>query len=221
MATGNFYNDVNGIFAFGTVEDIVNALGLDEDTELTELDEFDYNEGYEICKENVIFTLKSELEAKGHELHEDANSFQSKFVIDNTITLNVEAGYYDGAQIIIENLERDVVADNEGLDLEEDHYNKVYAYEIEDGSDIVYTDDLIDVVEAGEDVYELYSDCLWAGYAEDEPTELPRVMISSVNHPDYTKLDNDVINALTKATTAYKVAWQASNGETAYEKMED
>ena len=66
----------------------------------------------------------------------------------------------------------------------------------------------------------MYSDCLWAGYSGDEPTELPRVVVSSINHPDYTKLDNDVINALTKATTAYKVAWQASNGETAYEKME-
>lgn len=217
MATGNFYNDVNGIFAFGTTDDIVKVLGLDEDTEL---DDFDYTEGYEICKENVIFTLKSELEAKGHKFYEDTNNFQSKFVIDNTITLNVEAGYYDGAQIIIENLERDVVADEEGLDLEEDHYKKVYAYEIEDGSDIAYTDNLADVVEAGEDVYEMYSDCLWTGYSEDEPTELPHVMISSVNHPDYTKLDADVINALTKATTAYKVAWQASNGETAYEKME-
>lgn len=217
MATGNFYNDVNGIFAFGTTDDIVKVLGLDEDTEL---DEFDYTEGYEICKENVIFTLKSELEAKGHKFYEDTNSFQSKFVIDNTITLNVEAGYYDGAQIIIENLERDVVADNEGLDLEEDHYNKVYAYEIEDGSDIAYTDNLADVVEAGEDVYEMYSDCLWTGYSEDEPTELPRVVVSSTNRPDYTQLDYAVINALTKATTAYKVAWQALNGETAYEKVE-
>ena len=217
MATGNFYNDVNGIFAFGATDDIVKALGLDEDTEL---DQFDYTEGYEICKENVIFTLKSELEDKGYKFYEDTNSFQSKFVIDNTITLNVEAGYYDGAQIIIENLERDVVADNEGLDLEEDHYNRVYAYEIEDGSDIAYTDNLADVVEAGEDVYEMYSDCLWTGYSEEEPTELPRVVVSSINHPDYTKLDNDVINALTKATTAYKVAWQASNGETAYEKVE-
>lgn len=217
MATGNFYNDVNGIFAFGTTDDIVKVLGLEEDTEL---DEFDYTEGYEICKENVIFTLKSELEAKGYKFYEDTNSFQSKFVIDNTITLNVEAGYYDGAQIIIENLERAVVADNEGLDLEEDHYKKVYAYEIEDGSDIAYTDNLADVVEAGEDVYEMYSDCLWTGYSEDEPTELPRVVVSSINHPDYTQLDYDVINALTKATTAYKVAWQASNGETAYEKME-
>ena len=217
MATGNFYNDVNGIFAFGTTDDIVKVLGLDEDTEL---DEFDYTEGYEICKENVIFTLKSELEDKGHEFHEDTNSFQSKFVIDNTITLNVEAGYYDGAQIIIENLERAVVAEEEGLGLDEDHYKKVYAYEIEDGSDIAYTDNLADVVEAGEDVYEMYGDCLWAGYSGDEPTELPRVVVSSINHPDYTKLDNDVINALTKATTAYKVAWQASNGETAYEKME-
>ena len=217
MATGNFYNDVNGIFAFGTTDDIVKVLGLDEDTEL---DEFDYTEGYEICKENVIFTLKSELEAKGHKFYEDTNSFQSKFVIDNTITLNVEAGYYDGAQIIIENLERDVVADNEGLDLEEDHYNKVYAYEVEDGSDIAYTDNLADVVEAGEDVYEMYGDCLWTGYSEDEPTELPLVVVSSINHPDYTQLDYAVINALTKATTAYKVAWQASNGETAYEKME-
>ena len=217
MATGNFYNDVNGIFAFGTTDDIVKVLGLDEDTEL---DEFDYAEGYEICKENVIFTLKSELEAKGHKFFEDTNSLQSKFVIDNTITLNVEAGYYDGAQIIIENLERAVVAEEEGLDLEEDHYKKVYAYEIDDGSDVVYTDNLADVVEAGEDIYEMYSDCLWIGYSEDEPTELPHVMISSVNHPDYTKLDADVINALTKATTAYKVAWQASNGETAYEKME-
>ena len=217
MATGNFYPSENGIFAFGTTDDIVKVLGLDEDTEL---DEFDYTEGYEICKENVIFTLKSELEAKGHKFYEDTNSFQSKFVIDNTITLNVEAGYYDGAQIIIENLERDVVADNEGLDLEEDHYKKVYAYEIEDGSDIAYTDNLADVVEAGEDVYEMYGDCLWTGYSEDEPTELPRVVVSSINHPDYTQLDYDVINALTKATTAYKVAWQASNGETAYEKME-
>lgn len=217
MATGNFYNDVNGIFAFGTTDDIVKVLGLDEDTEL---DEFDYTEGYEICKENVIFTLKSELEAKGYKFYEDTNSFQSKFVIDNTVTLNVEAGYYDGAQIIIENLERDVVADNEGLDLEEDHYNKVYAYEIEDGSDIAYTDNLADVVEAGEDVYEMYSDCLWTGYSEDEPTDLPRVVVSSINHPDYTQLDYAVINALTKATTAYKVAWQASNGETAYEKVE-
>ena len=217
MATGNFYPSENGIFAFGTTDDIVKVLGLDEDTEL---DEFDYTEGYEICKENVIFTLKSELEAKGHKFYEDTNSFQSKFVIDNTITLNVEAGYYDGAQIIIENLERDVVADNEGLDLEEDHYKKVYAYEIEDGSDIAYTDNLADVVEAGEDVYEMYGDCLWTGYSEDEPTELPRVVVSSINHPDYTQLDYDVINALTKATTAYKVAWQASNGETAYEKVE-
>ena len=217
MATGNFYPSENGIFAFGTVEDIVNALGLDEDAEL---DEFDYTEGYEICKENVIFTLKSELEAKGHKFYEDTNSFQSKFVIDNTVTLNIEAGYYDGAQIIIENLERAVVAEEEGLDLDEDHYNKVYAYEIEDGSDIAYTDNLADVVEAGEDVYELYNDCLWTGYSEDEPTELPRVMIRSTDRPDYTQLDYAVINALTKATTAYKVAWRASNGETAYEKME-
>lgn len=217
MATGNFYLSENGIFAFGTAEDICNILGYDEDQELTE---WDYSEGYEICKENVIFTLKSELEAKGHKFYEDTNSFQSKFVIDNTITLNVEAGYYEGAQIIIENLERDVVADNEGLDLEEDHYNKVYAYEIEDGSDIAYTDNLADVVEAGEDVYEMYSDCLWTGYSEDEPTELPHVLIRSTDHPDYTNLDADVINTLTKATTAYKVAWQASNGETAYEKME-
>ena len=217
MATGNFYPSENGIFAFGTTDDIVKVLGLDEDTEL---DQFDYTEGYEICKENVILTLKSELEAKGYKFYEDPNSFQSKFIIDNTITLNVEAGYYDGAQIIIENLERDVVADNEGLDLDEDHYKKVYAYEIEDGSDIAYTDNLADVVEAGEDVYEMYGDCLWTGYSEDEPTELPRVVVSSINHPDYTKLDNDVINALTKATTAYKVAWQASNGETAYEKVE-
>ena len=217
MATGNFYPSENGIFAFGTTDDIVKVLGLDEDTEL---DQFDYTEGYEICKENVILTLKAELEAKGYKFYEDPNSFQSKFVIDNTITLNVEAGYYDGAQIIIENLERAVVADNEGLGLEEDHYNRVYAYEIEDGSDIVYTDNLADVVEAGEDVYELYNDCLWTGYSEDEPTELPRVVVSSINHPDYTQLDYDVINALTKATTAYKVAWQASNGETAYEKME-
>ena len=217
MATGNFYPSENGIFAFGTTDDIVKILGLDEDAEL---DQFDYTEGYEICKENVILTLKSELEAKGYKFYEDPNSFQSKFIIDNTITLNVEAGYYDGAQIIIENLERDVVADNEGLDLDEDHYKKVYAYEIEDGSDIAYTDNLADVVEAGEDVYEMYGDCLWTGYSEDEPTELPRVVVSSINHPDYTKLDNDVINALTKATTAYKVAWQASNGETAYEKVE-
>ena len=217
MSTANLYPSENGIFAFGTTDDIVKVLGLDEDTEL---DQFDYTEGYEICKENVILTLKSELEAKGHKFYEDTNSFQPKFVIDNTITLNVEAGYYDGAQIIIENLERAVVADNEGLDLEEDHYKKVYAYEIEDGSDIVYTDNLADVVEAGEDVYEMYGDCLWTGYSEDEPTELPRVVVSSINHPDYTQLDYDVINALTKATTAYKVAWQASNGETAYEKVE-
>lgn len=217
MATGNFYNDVNGIFAFGTNDDIRNALGYEEDQELTE---WDYSDGYEICKEDVILTLKSELEAKGHEFYEDPSSFQSKFIIDNTIVLNVQAGYYDGAQIIIENLERAVVAEEEGLDLDEDHYKKVYAYEIDDGNDIVYTDNLAEVVEAGEDVYELYNDCLWTGYSEDEPTELPHVMISSVNHPDYTKLDADVINALTKATTAYKVAWQASNGETAYEKME-
>lgn len=217
MATGNFYPSENGIFAFGTTDDIVKVLGLDEDTEL---DEFDYTEGYEICKENVIFTLKSELEAKGHKFYEDTNSFQSRFVVDNTIVLNVEAGYYDGAQIIIENLERAVVAEDEGLDLDEDHYKKIYAYEIEDGSDIAYTDNLADVVEAGEDVDEMYSDCLWTGYSEDEPTELPRVVVSSINHPDYTQLDYAVINALTKATTAYKVAWQASNGETAYEKVE-
>ena len=199
MATGNFYNDVNGIFAF--------AMGA--------VDELDY----ELALDNVLYTLTSTLEEQGHKVTTYGPN-QTNIEVDGLVKMRIEDGYYDGAQIIIENLERDVVAEEEGLDLEEDHYNKIYAYEIEDGSDIAYTDNLADVVEAGEDVYEMYSDCLWAGYSGDEPTELPRVVVSSINHPDYTKLDNDVINALTKATTAYKVAWQASNGETAYEKME-
>ena len=200
MATGNFYNDVNGIFAFG----------------MDAVDELDY----ELALDNVLYTLTSTLEEQGHKVTTYGPN-QTNIEVDGLVKMRIEDGYYAGAQIIIENLERAVVAEEEGLDLDEDRYNKVYAYEIEDGSDIAYTDNLADVVEAGEDVYEMYSDCLWAGYSGDEPTELPRVVVSSINHPDYTKLDNDVINALTKATTAYKVAWQASNGETAYEKMED
>ena len=199
MATGNFYNDVNGIFAFA----------------MDAVDELDY----ELALDNVLYTLTSTLEEQGHKVITYEPN-QTNIEVDGLVKMHIKDGYYDGAQIIIENLERDVVAEEEGLDLDEDHYKKVYAYEIEDGSDIAYTDNLADVVEAGEDVYEMYGDCLWTGYSEDEPTELPRVVVSSINHPDYTKLDNDVINALTKATTAYKVAWQASNGETAYEKVE-
>ena len=199
MATGNFYNDVNGIFAFA----------------MDAVDELDY----ELALDNVLYTLTSTLEKQGHKVTTYGPN-QTNIEVDGLVKMHIEDGYYAGAQIIIENLERAVVAEEEGLDLDEDHYKKVYAYEIEDGSDVAYTDNLADVVEAGEDVYEMYGDCLWAGYSGDEPTELPRVVVSSSNHPDYTKLDNDVINALTKATTAYKVAWQASNGETAYEKME-
>ena len=200
MATGNFYPSENGIFAFA----------------MDAVDELDY----ELALDNVLYTLTSTLEEQGHKVTTYGQN-QTNIEVDGLVKMRIEDGYYAGAQIIIENLERAVVAEEEGLDLDEDHYNKVYAYEIEDGSDIAYTDSLADVVEAGEDVYEMYSDCLWTGYSEDEPTELPRVVVSSINHPDYTQLDYDVINALTKATTAYKVAWQASNGETAYEKMED
>lgn len=199
MATGNFYNDVNGIFAFA----------------MDAVDELDY----ELALDNVLYTLTSTLKEQGHNVTTYGQN-RTNIEVDGLVKMRIEDGYYVGAQIIIENLERAVVAEEEGLDLDEDHYNKVYAYEIEDGSDIAYTDNLADVVEAGEDVYEMYSDCLWTGYSEDEPTELPRVVVSSINHPDYTQLDYAVINALTKATTAYKVAWQASNGETAYEKME-
>ena len=199
MATGNFYPSENGIFAFA----------------MDAVDELDY----ELALDNVLYTLTSTLEEQGHKVTTYGPN-QTNIEVDGLVKMRIEDGYYAGAQIIIENLERDVVAEEEGLDLDEDHYKKVYAYEIEEGSDIAYTDNLVDVVEAGEDVYEMYGDCLWTGYSEDEPTELPRVVVSSINHPDYTNLDADVINALTKATTAYKVAWQASNGETAYEKME-
>ena len=121
MATGNFYNDVNGIFAFG----------------MDAVDELDY----ELALDNVLYTLTSTLEKQGHKVTTYGPN-RTNIEVDGLVKMRIEDGYYAGAQIIIENLERDVVADEEGLDLEEDHYKKVYAYEIEDGSDIAYTDNL-------------------------------------------------------------------------------
>ena len=215
MATGNFYPSIHGIFAFGMNDDIRNVLGYDEDQELVE---FDYTEGYELCEENTIETLKAILEDKGHAVNVDYSVAQTTITVDNSVSMHLEGGYYEGSQIILDTTENEAIAESEYLDLEDDYYQKVYVYEDEDSNE-QYTDTPDEIELKASDITDILYNVAWVGDTDEEPVELSPLVYTNADGLKYTKLDHDVINALKEATTAYQVAWQASNGETAYTKM--
>lgn len=215
MATGNFYPSIHGIFAYAMNDDIRNILGYDEDEELTE---GDYSLGSELCDEDVMQQLESTLTSKGYSVDLSNLHQNAEITIDNLVTLRVEGGYYEGAQIILDTTENEAIAESEYLDLEDDYYQKVYVYEDEDGNE-QYTDTPDELELKASDITDILYNVAWVGDTDEEPVELSPLVYTNADGLKYTKLDHDVINALKEATTAYQVAWQASNGETAYTKM--
>ena len=189
MATGNFYPSVHGIFAFGTDDDIRNILGYEEDEELVE---FDYSEGSELCEEDVMQQLEAILTNKGYSV-DLSNLYKSaEITIDNLVTLRVEGGYYEGAQIILDKTENETIAENEYLDLEDDYYQKIYEYEDENGNE-QYTDTPDELDLKASDITDILYNVAWSGDNDEEPVKLSSFVYTNADGIKYTKLDYDVM----------------------------
>ena len=193
MATANFYPSEHGIFAFAM--DAVDELA------------------YELEEDNVLYNLTTILEEQGHKVTV-TNSGETSIEVDGLVKMNVMAGYYAGAQIIIDQLENQTIAEDNYLDLEDDYYQKLYVYLEDDEERWTATPDE-DGLKASQIEGILYN-VAWDGDNEEEPVQLADIVVTSINHPDYTMLDYQVVSALEKVTTKYTVAYQFGNGETGY-----
>ena len=193
MATANFYPSEHGIFAFAM--DAVDELA------------------YELEEDNVLYNLTTILEEQGHKVTV-TNNGETSIEVDGLVKMNVMAGYYAGAQIIIDQLENQTIAEDNYLDLEDDYYQKLYVYLEDDEERWTATPDE-DGLKASQIEAILYN-VAWDGDNEEEPVQLADIVVTSINHPDYTMLDYQVVSALEKVTTKYTVAYQFGSGETGY-----
>lgn len=193
MGTSNFYASDNGIFAFG----------------MNTVDELDY----ELERDTVLDNLIIALEKQGHTVTISEKG-QTTIDVDGLVKMHIEPGYYEGAQIIIDQLENETIADNNYLDLEDDYYQKLFVYLDDDEERYTATPDENNI--KASQVEDILYNVAWDGDAEETPIQLSDIKVTSINHPDYTMLDYQVINALEAATTKYDVAYQFNNGESGY-----
>ena len=185
MATANFYPSEHGIFAFAM--DAVDELA------------------YELEEDNVLYNLTTILEEQGHKVTV-TNNGETSIEVDGLVKMNVMAGYYAGAQIIIDQLENQTIAEDNYLDLEDDYYQKLYVYLEDDEERWTATPDE-DGLKASQ-IEDILYNVAWDGDNEEEPVQLADIVVTSINHPDYTMLDYQVVSALEKVTTKYLPIWQ-------------